>query len=128
MVLFLDVWCRQILYLLLLLFAENGWDVERATSTYRFMEQAAIPPPGPLKNVEQKPVATGTSTGVTTADSVMGSTSVTTASGVGRPLGGATTVNGLQGATASVSFPNTLSKCARVCVREIQCRHGVIIS
>ena len=72
----------------------------------------------------------GTSASATAASGVTVSTSVTTASSVGRPLGGATTVNGLKGAAASVSSPNTLSKCVCVCmcVREIQCRHGVIIS
>ena len=89
--------------------------MEKAINIYRFMEQAAIPPPGPLKNVEPKLVPSVTSSGVTM------SSSVTASSGVGRPLGGATTVNGIQGTAPSTSFPGTLSRynCVWVCVRLI---------
>lgn len=90
--------------------ADNGWDVERATNTYRFMEQAAIPPPGPLKNVEPKLVPSAPPTSLTAASGVTASSSVTAASNVGRPLGGATNVNGLQVAAApAAAVPNTLT-------------------
>ena len=84
-------------------FAENGWDVETATNTYRFMEQAMIPPPGPLKNVEPKLVSNTSSSGVTAASS-----GVTASSSVTPP-----SVNALQGAAPSMSFPSTLSKSSR---------------